>query len=206
MLKRAFSAGAIVVLFAGISMAQDFGRFDVSVAWGGALSHTANASTSNVSVESTSSPLLLGSFRLRFNQTHAIMINLGRTLDSQIYVLPPDNYRVKTTILEYSGAYVLSPFHFEKLEPFLFAGGGALRFTPGNMYIDGAPASFGAAQQTSMAFLYGGGVDYSVWKRLGVRLQYRGLVYKEPTFHLTQFFTAARGHVPEASLGIVFKF
>jgi len=207
MLKHAFSAGVIVVLCVGISVAQDLGHYDASVSWGVALSHTSSNSIGNVSVESTNSPLLLGSFRVRFNQTHGVVLNFGRTIDSQIYVLPPDNYRIQTTIMEYSGAYVFSPFHgFEKLEPFLFAGGGALRFSPGNTYIDGFQNRFGAARQTSMAFLYGGGVDYLVRRRFALRAQYRGLVYKEPTFHLQQFFTGSRGHMPEASIGLVYKF
>jgi opacity protein-like surface antigen len=207
MLKKAFSAGVFFVFLAGVSAAaQDAGRFDASVAFGGAFSHTSSNSIGKVSVETTNSGLLLGSFRFRFNRTHGIVVNVGRTIDSQIYVIPPDNYRVQAKIMEYSGAYMISPFHFEKVQPFLFAGGGALRFSPEKTYIDDFQSSFGAANQTSKAFLYGGGVDYPVWKFLGIRLQYRGLVYKEPTFHSLQFFTGATAHMPEASIGVVYKF
>ena len=206
MLKKAFSAAALVFLLASIAAAQDFGHFNASVGWGGALGVKSSTSIGTVSVSPTNSTLILGTFRFRFNRIHGIELNYGHTVNSQIYLLPPNNYRVQAKISEYSGAYVLSPFHFHKVEPFVFGGLGALRFSPGNTYIDGFQASFGAARQTSMAFLYGGGFDYGVLGRLALRLQYRGLVYRDPTFHLAMFFTGARAHMPEATIGVVCRF
>ena len=39
-------------------------------------------------------------------------------------------YRVQDTISEYSGAYVFSFLQSPKIEPFVFAGAGALTFYP----------------------------------------------------------------------------
>jgi opacity protein-like surface antigen len=206
MLTKALSAGAVIFLCVSFSAAQDVGHFDASVAYGAAFSKTSSNALNGVTVSPTNGGMILGTFRFRFNRTHGIEANIGRIKNSQIYILGTNDYRVQGTVTEYSGAYVFSPFHFQKLEPFVLTGGGALRFNPGNQFIDGNLSPFGAAQQTSMAFLYGGGVDYRVWKRIGLRLQYRGLIYKEPTFHLTQFFTGARGHIAEPSVGIVFNF
>ncbi|MCU1269665.1 MAG: hypothetical protein JWN74_959 [Acidobacteriaceae bacterium] len=206
MLKKALSAGTLIILFVSFSAAQEVGHFDASVGYGAAFSKTSSNGFNGVTVSPTNAGMILGTFRFRFNRTHGIELNIGRTNNSQVYILGSNDYRVQTTITEYSGAYVFSPFHFQKLEPFLLAGGGALRFDPGNQLINGNASPFGAARQTSMAFLYGGGVDYRVWWRIGLRLQYRGLIYKEPTFHVTQFFTGVRGHIAEPSLGIVFNF
>jgi hypothetical protein len=42
---------------------------------------------------------------------------------------------------------------------------------------------------------------------LALRLQYRGLLYKVPDFHVPSlFFTGAKGHMAEPSVGIVVKF
>ncbi len=41
---------------------------------------------------------------------------------------------------------------------------------------------------------------------LALRLQYRGLVYKAPSFNVQNLFTGARGHMAEPSVGIVVKF
>lgn len=207
MLKKALSAVALAFLCVSLAAAQeDVGHFDVSFGWGAVFNKTSSNATTGVTVSPTNSGMILGTFRFRFNRMNAIEVNGARSDNSQIYSLGPNDYRVQTSVTEISGAYVLSPFHFEKIEPFLLAGGGALRFYPNNQYIDGNVSPFGAAQQTSMAFLYGGGVDYRLWKRLGLRLQYRGLIYKEPTFHVTQFFTGTKGHMAEPSVGIVFNF
>jgi opacity protein-like surface antigen len=207
MLKKALSAVALVCLCVSLAGAQeDVGHFDVSFSWGAVFNKTSSSDINGVDVSPTNSGLILGSFRFRFNRMNGIEVNGARTDNSQIFILGTNDYRAQTSVTEFSGAYVLSPFHFEKIEPFLLAGGGALRFSPGNQYINGNVSPFGAARQTSMAFLYGGGVDYRVWKHLGLRLQYRGLIYKEPTFHVTQFFTGVKGHMAEPSIGIVFNF
>jgi opacity protein-like surface antigen len=207
MLKKALSAVALACLCVSFAAAQeDVGHFDVSFSWGAVFNKTSSSASSGVTVSPTNSGLFLGTFRFRFNRMNGIEINGARTDNSQIFILGANDYRAQTTITEITGAYVLSPFHFEKIEPFLLAGGGALRFYPSNQYINGNASPFGAAQQTSMAFLYGGGLDYRVWKRLGLRLQYRGLIYKEPNFHVTQFFTGTKGHMAEPSIGIVVNF
>jgi opacity protein-like surface antigen len=207
MLKKALSAVALACLCVSFAAAQeDVGHFDVSFSWGAVFNKTSSSASSGVTVSPTNSGLFLGTFRFRFNRMTGIEINGARTDNSQIFILGANDYRAQTTITEITGAYVLSPFHFEKIEPFLLAGGGALRFYPSNQYINGNASPFGAAQQTSMAFLYGGGLDYRVWKRLGLRLQYRGLIYKEPNFHVTQFFTGTKGHMAEPSIGIVVNF
>jgi opacity protein-like surface antigen len=206
MLKTALWAGALAFLCVSAATAQDVGHFDVSFAWGAAFSKTSSDVFHGVTVSPTNSGVFLGTFRFRFNRMNGIEVNGAHTDNSQIYILGPNDYRIQASITEFSGAYVLSPFHFQKIEPFLLAGGGALRFYPGNQFINGNASPFGAAQQTSIAFLYGGGVDYRLWRRIGLRLQYRGLIYKEPTFHVTQFFTGAKGHMAEPSIGIVINF
>ena len=207
MLKKGLSAVALVCLCVSFAAAQeDVGHFDVSFSWGAVFNKASSSASNGVTVSPTNSGLILGTFRVRFNRMNGIEVNGARSDNSQIFVLGTTEYRAQTSVTEYTGAYVLSPFHFERIEPFLLAGGGALRFYPSNQYINGNPSFFSAAQQTSMAFLYGGGVDYRVWKRLGLRLQYRGLIYKEPTFHVTQFFSGAKGHMAEPSIGIVLNF
>ena len=206
MLKKVSSAGAVFFLCVSFAAAQDVGHFDVSFAWGAAFTKPSSNNFAGVAVSPTSAGTFLGTFRFRFNRMNGIEVNGSRTDNSQIFILGTNDYRIQTSITEFSGAYVLSPFHFQKIEPFLLAGGGALRFTPGNQFINGNASSFGATQQTSMAFVYGGGVDYRVWRAVGVRLQYRGLIYKEPNFHVTQFFTGVKGHMAEPSIGIVLNF
>jgi hypothetical protein len=199
---------AITILaLACIASAQEQNRFDFSINGAGVFSKTASSSSGSITDEPTKSVAFIGTFRFHFSPKNALEANLGHTRNSQIFSIPPDSFRVISAITEYTGAYVFSPFSSRKFQPFLLAGGGALRFSPGNTYIDTFPASFGAGSQTSLAFLYGGGMDYPVWRILAVRVQYRGLLYKEPDFRVPSLlFTGAKGHMAEPSVGIVLKF
>jgi hypothetical protein len=49
-------------------------------------------------------------------------------------------------------------------------------------------------------------VDYRLVRALGLRLQYRGLVYKAPDFGLAALSTDSWTHTAEPSVGLVFRF
>ncbi len=206
MLKKARLTAAIIFALVPFAPAQDAGRFDLSVGVAGVFSKSSTSRDAGVTLKPTNSGAILGTFRFRFNRMHALEANFGRTMNSQTFSIAPNTFRVPATVTEYSGAYVFSPFQAGRTEPFLFGGAGALRFNPGTTYIDGFQAAFGAAQQTSLAFLYGGGADYRLWRVFALRLQYRGLIYKAPDFHVQSLFTGAKGHMAEPSVGLVLKF
>ena len=206
MLRKARLAVVIIFALVSFTQAQDVGHFDVSLGFGGVFSKSSSAADRGVTLKPTNSAAILATFRFRFNRMHSLEANFAHTMNSQVFLLAPNNFRVQAGITEFSGAYVFSPFQTARVEPFLFGGAGALRLNPGNTSIDGFQAAFGAAQQTSLAFLYGAGADYRLWRVLALRLQYRGLIYKAPDFNLQNLFTGARGHMAEPSVGIVFKF
>jgi hypothetical protein len=197
----------IAVALACIASAQEQNRFDFSINGAGVFSKTSSSNSGSITDTPTKSVAFIGTFRYHVSPKNALEVNLGHTRNSQIFSALPDSFRVISGITEFTGAYVFSPFSSRKFQPFLLAGGGALRFSPGNTYIDTFPATFGAASQTSLAFLYGAGVDHRIWRILALRLQYRGLLYKAPDFRVPSLlFTGAKGHMAEPSVGIVFKF
>ena len=222
MLKRAGAAIAVLFLFASISFGQD-NHYDASV--NGAAVFTKQSEGNGVTQSGTVGMNVFGTFRLRVKPKHSLLFNYGRAKNSQVYQAG-DNFHVLTTISEYSGAYVYSPFRKGKFEPFVLAGGGALRFSPRSTWVFFPPlppsnlpnnvlADVGAMTQTEIAFLYGLGVDYQlpVYPKFALRLQYRGFLYREPDFHVTtgigkplSFFTGAYGHMAEPAIGLVFRF
>lgn len=206
MLKTAGLVVGTVLVFGCFALAQDEGHFDVSLGYGGVFSKTSTASLGSVTLKPTTSGAILATFRYRFNPMHGIEVNLGHTSNSQVYSVPPDTFRVKAGITEFSIAYVLSPLHTKRIEPVVFGGVGSLRFSPGNQYIDGFLSPFGASNQTALTFLYGGGADYRLWRVFALRLQYRGLIYKAPDFRVSSLFTGGKGHLAEPSAGIVLRF
>lgn len=198
---------AAILAMASFATAQDSERIDVSISAAGVFSKRLTSNDGSIIMNPTASGAVIGSVGYHFTQKHEVEVNIGHTSNSQVFTVPPDNFRVVTGVTEFTAAYVFRPFASKKWEPFLLAGGGGLRFSPNNTFIDQFPATFGATSQTALAFLYGGGVDHPVWRSLAVRLQYRGLLYKNPDFGVSQLlFTGARGHMAEPSAGLVFKF
>ena len=203
------TAGLVMTMlgFACLLSAQESNRVDFSISGAGVFSKTSSSNNGSVTDAPTKSVAYIGSVRYHFASKHALEANVGHTTNSQIFSMSSTSFRVISSITEFSAAYVFSPCSCKKLQPFVFAGGGALRFSPGNTYIDTFPASFGASAQTALAFLYGGGADYHLWRKLTLRLGYRGLIYKVPDFTVPAFlFTGAKGHMAEPTAGIVVKF
>jgi hypothetical protein len=131
MLKKALSAAALGFLCVSFAAAQeDVGHFNVSLGWGAVFNKTSTSATSGVTVSPTNSGEILGTFRVRFNRMNGVEVTGARTDNSQIFILGTNDYRAQTSVTEFTGAYVLSPFHFEKIEPFLLAGGGLYVFIP----------------------------------------------------------------------------
>jgi opacity protein-like surface antigen len=201
-------AGLLLVFLAytGVASAQDQ-RFDFTITGAGVFSKTTRSNSGSVSNTPTKSLAYIGTLRYHFRPKQAFDVNVGRTSNSQIFSLAANSFRVTTSITEFSADYVLAPKSFGRFTPFALAGGGGLRFGVGNTYFNTFQVSLGATAQTSLAFLYGGGVDCEAWRSLSLRLQYRGLLFKQPDFGVPSFFfTGAKGHLAEPALGIVLKF
>jgi opacity protein-like surface antigen len=194
------------ISFVPAAVAQGLERVEVSLNAAGVFSKTVKSTNGVVTDTPTKSLAVFGSVQYRFAPMHSLELTIGHTNNSQVFLVSPDTYRMAGSITEYSGAYVFNPFSTKRWEPFLLGGLGGLRFSPGNTYFDGLQEPFGATQQTSLAFVYGGGADYRVWRSLSVRLQYRGFLYKAPDFKVQPLFTGARGHMAEPSIGIAMKF
>lgn len=205
-MRGAGLAAALLLALVSFAAAQDDGRFSLGLSYTGVFSKTSASSLDSTTLKPTSSGGVLGTFRFHFNHKNGIEVNIGHTNNSQVFTIPPDTFRVNTGITEFTGAYVLSPWHGKRLDPFFLVGGGMLRFGVGSQYIDGFLSGFGAKNQTALAGLYGGGVDYPLWRSLFLRIQYRGLIYKAPDFSQSRLFTGAYGHMAEPSAGLVFKF
>ncbi len=199
------AAAVIFLMTAAAAHAQI--RLDVAISGAGVLSRTTSSSNGTITDAPTKSVAVFGTVRYHPKKLHAFELNIGHTSNSQMFAVPPDTYRVMTGITEFTGAYVFTPFSGPKWQPFLLAGGGTLRFSPGNTYIDQIQNTFGTSDQTSLAFVYGAGTDYVLWKALAVRLQYRGLIYRNPDFGVpSRFYTGAKGHMAEPAVGLVVKF
>jgi len=151
--------------------------------------------------EATNSAGLLVGYRYNFNYWLAAEANYGYSRNTQIYSgLAPA--RIQANVHEITGAAVVK-LPLGRLQPFALAGAGALVFDPTN----NPGGSFAAAgQETKAAFLYGVGADYRLTHHFALRGEYRGLVYKAPSFGIASLDTDGFTHMAQPSAGIVFRF
>lgn len=204
MMKQAAVVGAAVLLFTSLGLAQNEGRWDVSLNADALIGK--RTSGNGTVLTPTNNVGFLGTARFRFAKKSALEANWGRAGDSQNYVASTLQYRVLTTINEFTGAYVFTPMETKRFKPFLLVGGGVLVLNPNNTLISGTPQAIEGVRQTRPAVLYGGGVDYHLISFLALRLQYRGLFYSPPDFQLPGLFTGGRGHMAEPAVGFVVRF
>jgi opacity protein-like surface antigen len=220
MFRSAWAAVAAVFLFTSLGLSQDEGRFDASI--NGAGVFTKESDGNGIKHSATAASNYFGTFRFRFRPKHSLVFNYGRAKNSQVYQTGFD-FHVLTTITEYSGAYVYSPFQKGKFEPFVLVGGGVLGFSPQSTWVvfpdfasnvpNRVQINLNATKQTEPAVLYGAGVDYRLVQRIALRLQYRGFLYNAPDFKVNttsgsavSFFTGSKGHMAEPSIGLVVRF
>jgi len=184
------------VLAALPAFSQEASRSDATVqAFGSFVKSTTDK---GIQQGATNSGGVLASYRFFFSENHGVEVNYGYSRNTQTYGLATGPLGVKSNQNEVSAAYVYrhAVRHFT---PFVEAGVGGLVFAPTD-----AP---GASTQTRAAFVYGGGADFNVTKRVFVRAEYRGLVYNSPTFDLTRALGTDRlTHRAEPSIGFGYRF
>jgi hypothetical protein len=211
MIKRAAMGVAVGMMLACSGLGQD-AHYDIGVNGMGVLS---KQTTGNQVVQTPTQGFGVAAVgEIRLNSRFALQANLGHLHNSQKYATGTLDYRIQSTVTEFSGALVFRLWQTEKWKPFLFGGGGVLFFNPNKTtVIEENPLSpgegqenIGAVRQSEIAALYGGGVDHPLLPRLAVRLQYRGLIYSSPSFNVPNLFTGHHGHIAEPSVGLVFSF
>lgn len=145
------------------------------------------------------------SFRYFLKRYAGIEGNYGYSRNSQDYNFGFGNVLgVKAGMHEVTGALVLRRAR-GPIQPFVLAGGGVLIFSPTSSAITstGLPIS----RENRPTFLYGIGTDLKLVKSVGLRVQYRGLLYQAPDFHDTaDLHTGQTTHTAVPSVGLVFKF
>jgi len=178
------------------AFAQEAGRSEISVQAFGSFVKT--TTDNGVQQSATDSGGVLANYRFFFSNGNGVEVNYGYSLNTQTYGLPSGPIGVKAHQDELSAAYVYR-HPLQHFTPFVEAGAGALIFDPTD-----AP---GASTQTRAAFVYGGGADFNVTKRVFLRAEYRGLVYNSPTFDLSETAGTDRvTHRAEPSVGFGYRF
>jgi len=177
-------------------------RQDISLS-GTALIEPFKASSTTVQVNSTPAYGGLLSYRFMLTPTNALEANYGLTYQNSIgYYVNPNHYKVLTRTQEISAAFVRS-FVFKNFNPFVEAGPAALIFLP---IRNSGTTTVDVKQQTSISAMYGVGFAYEVSPSFDIRVEYRGLVTKVPTFGLEQLSTNRWYNISNPAIGVAYHF
>lgn len=189
-------AGVGSIALPAYAQSDEAGRQEVSVqAFGSFLTTTTHNGVDN---SATNSGGVLGTYRFFFSTHHGVEANYGYSRNTQSYTSAAAAVGVKSDSHEISGAYVFR-MPFRRFTPYALAGAGALVFDPRDFA--------GANVQTRAAFIYGAGADFNLSHHVFMRAEYRGLVYKSPTYDLPAVAGLDRiSHRAEPSIGFGYRF
>jgi opacity protein-like surface antigen len=178
-------------------------RSEISLQGGGLF--TKGTTGNGTSYSTTESGGVLGTYRYHLSRWISVEGAYGYSVNTQKYSLSSSAFRIQSGIHDFTGSLVLNlPSHrHSRVNPYLLAGGGALRFAPTN---DQFNTLSGAQGQTRGAFVYGAGMNYAIYKGLSLRAEYRGLVYSTPDFGFGALATNAVTHTAVPTVGLSFRF
>jgi opacity protein-like surface antigen len=201
MKRSLFAIVAFVFLSAITALSQEV-RNEVSVQATGFF--TKDSDGQGVSNKTTQSGGVLAGYRYRINRWLSAEANYGYNRNTQQYFTIGGASQIQADVHSATGDLVVNlPFRFHKLLPYVLGGGGALIFSPTNNFGGFVP---GADTQAQGAFVYGGGADYVITRRVSLRAEYRGFVYKVPDFGLSNLSSDAWTHTALPSAGLVYRF
>ena len=157
-------------------------------------------STTSYGVEQSSSLSggVVAGYRFFFGKHSGVEVSYGYSRSTQTYDLGCGPLGFGSNSDEFFAAYVFR-FPHKRWSPFLLGGAGALLFDP--------RTTPGANTQVRAGYLYGGGADFDIHRRLFLRAEYRGIFYDSPTFNVNALNGLDRfTHRAEPAIGFGYRF
>jgi len=194
----------IALSFIALSVAPAVAQTDVALSIYGAFSGATNGN----GVQESPSNAAGGLFEFRhianpiagweatyaYNRANQVYSQSGPSLNNAL--LAPA--AVSANAHEITGDWVPS-VHISNLRPFGLLGVGLLLNEP-------ASGQSNATSSDKAVYVYGAGLDWGLLPHIGLRLQYRGNLYKAPDVTRLYTSTSAFTHTAEPAIGAYFKF
>jgi opacity protein-like surface antigen len=153
--------------------------------------------------QSTRSGGFQGSYSYQFNKWTGADVGYGHFRFTQSDSSDFGTSSVQSDLRQGTADFVFhTPEIMSRIHPYAVVGVGALRFMP----TANANNIDGAASETRSAFIYGGGADIDISKRVGIRADFRGFKFKAPDFELPELTTNMQTRISEPSIGVYFRF
>jgi opacity protein-like surface antigen len=194
----------VLMLSAVAGVAQE-SRQDVSFSGTGLFGPTIHGDAGTVA-NSTGAAGLLTSYRYMLTPHSALELNYSFTQNNQKYdinnVNSPYQYRIHSREQEITGAYVYG-MTFKRFNPFAEVGVGTLLFTP---VLDAETGKLYTKGVKGLAGLFGGGLAYELSPSFDIRVEYRGLLTKTPSFGQPDLLTNRYEVLSMPTLGVAYHF
>ncbi len=127
------------------------------------------------------------SYRYMITPSSALEVNYGIDYANEMhYIISNTNhYLINTRIMEMSAAYVRY-FVFKNFNPFIEGGPAGFILLP--IYNSGT-TTLDAHQVTQPGAIFGAGIAYELSPSFDLRVEYRGMITKVPTFNYSELTT-----------------
>lgn len=190
-------------LFIGVAQAQEGDRNEATISATGSFEQGTNGNGIHQSAEDQAGVLF--SYRYFFTDHQGVELDYGFSRFNQQYSsldAAPFSLGVPANTNEATASYVYRLRLGHRLSPFFSAGTGALVFVPASFSSGGTAGSTFATPD----FVYGGGADLAISRRVSLRLGYRGHVFEAPDFGVPGIKTGSVTHMAEPFGGLSFHF
>jgi opacity protein-like surface antigen len=199
---------ALTILFLCLTAkgvyAQETYLNDVTVAATGSFGRS--VSGDGVTQSSGESPGVLFTYRYFVTDRQGLELNYGLSRVNEQFAKGTSSgtgVGVSSNVNEANLSYVVRFRAGHRLQPFLSAGVGALVISPVNGFtVNGASGTTFATPD----FVYSGGVEITLGRRMGLRLGYRGHLFQAPDFGVAALATGAVGQTAQPFGGLSFHF
>jgi opacity protein-like surface antigen len=204
-MRRAIVFVAVISSLATTAGAQE-SRSEIALQGTGFFTKGTNGTSGN-SYTPTQTGGFLVSYRYHLHHGLSVEGAYGFNRNTQKFSYSTEQWRIPTNNHQFTGALVqtLPSFGKARFSPYILVGGGAYALNPMGGQSNTVTLS-GAQTQTKGAFLYGGGVNYAMLRRMSLRFEYRGLLYSAPSFGFSAFDTGSATHSAQPSVGVAFHF
>jgi hypothetical protein len=178
-------------------------KFDVGVA--GLYQVTGAANGNFIRDDTTESGGALISFRQPWRPWVGYEANVGYTKFYESY--NKNTTKVESNVTDFSVSYLLESPAYYGVQAYLALGGGIIVFSPisGTVTNNNQPAT-ALPSQLLPEFTWKFGLNYSLFKRVGVQGGLRGLKYKTPDFHQKALDTQTLRTTLEPNIGVYYRF
>lgn len=168
----------------------------------GIATFTKSSDGNGIRQEANKAGGFLAGYSYQFNRWAGVEGNYGYSRNTQDFISTTGTTGIQSNIHQFTGAFVAHlPTSNSKIEPYALAGSGALLFDPTENTVVG-----GAERQARAVFLYGGGVNWGLSSKIGLRTEYRGFLYKTPDFGISSLNLDKVTHLAQPSAGLYFRF